>query len=98
MNDMARAYLGRIEQSLEDLQELLKDAEGQTQGQQEAHERLLKQFWSQGKELAALAQSIRDFEKVQDENKQLKDTHKELEERTRRVLEHVKTLIEEFRR
>ncbi len=98
MNDLLKSYLSRIENSVEDLRSALEHGREAMTTQQEAHERLLKQFWSRGKELSALGETFKDYERLRDENDRLRRTHNELQERTRRVLDFAKALSEEFRR
>lgn len=98
MNELVKSYLSRIEKSVHDLHEALRQSHEQLQTQQEAHERLLKQYWSRGKEVSTLSEAMKNFEALQNENQRLKEAHKELQERTRRVLEYTKALTDEFRR
>lgn len=98
MNDLLKSYLGRIEKSVNDLRKSLEHSREAMTTQQEAQERLLKQYWSRGKELAQLGESVKDYERLRDENLRLRNVQQELQVRTRQVLEYAKALSEEFRR
>jgi hypothetical protein len=98
VNELVKSYLGRIEQSIDTLQDTLKNAHEQLAAQQEGQERLLKQYWSRVKELSTLGEAVKDLETLQNENERLKATHQELQDRARRVLEYAKQLTDELRR
>ena len=57
MNPMVRAYLERLNTSLDDVQEAVQEIGGGLSHEKERSERLLKQYWNRGKELSVLQQT-----------------------------------------
>ena len=97
MNPLVRSYLKQIEQASEDLHAALVRNREQIERNEAAHERLMKQFWDRGKEIAVLKEGLGDYETFQEENERLKAVQEELSERLHRVLGYTKALTSEFR-
>ncbi len=97
MNPLIRAQLKQIEQALDGLQGVLTHQRDAREKDGEAHEQLLRQYWSRGKELATVRDTLEDFEDLKAENDRLNATHKELRERLGKVLDCTKTLSGELR-
>lgn len=98
MNDRVKTYLKRLDALVDDLHTSLERSREQLGEAQDAHERLLKQYWSRGKEITTMTDSVKEFEALQEENQRLRDIHQEVQERTRTVLEYTKALSDELRR
>ncbi|HPO17237.1 MAG TPA: hypothetical protein PLI09_27635 [Candidatus Hydrogenedentes bacterium] len=98
MNDRVKTYLKRLDALVDDLHTSLERSREQLGEAQDAHERLLKQYWSRGKEITTMKNSVKEFEALQEENQRLRDIHQEVQERTRTVLEYTKALSDELRR
>jgi predicted nuclease with TOPRIM domain len=97
MNPMVRAYLERINTSLDDLQEAVQDMGGGLSHEKERSERLLKQYWNRGKELSVLQQTAGEMEAVLAENARLREAHAELEARLQNVLSLTKGILNELK-
>lgn len=96
MNKATRTYLRQIEQGIGDLHGALKRAREQAQAQQEAHEKLVKEFWSKGKEASAMHASAQEFDVLQQENEQLREAKREVGERLQRIRDYTKALREDI--
>ncbi len=97
MNPLIRAQLKQIQQAVDGLQGVLTRQRDGREKDAEAHEQLLRQYWSRGKELAAMRDTLEEFEEVKTENQRLAATYNELQERLGKVLDCTKTLSGELR-
>ena len=97
MNPMIRSQLTRIEASLDELHQLLTETREHHTEQVQAREKLLKAYWSRGKEISVLNQTVADFEALQEENARLKEMKEAFREHLGRVLTYTKALTNEFR-
>ncbi len=98
MNDQTKKYLKRIDALVGDVHVALMRSREQLGEAQEAHERLLKQYWSRGREITTMTDSVKEFEALQEENRRLRAVQEELQQRARTVLEYTKALSKELRR
>lgn len=97
MNPMVRAYLERLNTSLDDVQEAVQEIGGGLSHEKERSERLLKQYWNRGKELSVLQQTAGEMEAVLAENARLREAHAELEARLQQVLALTKGILHELK-
>ena len=97
MNKLVSAQLKQIENAAEQLHNALQSASQQIKTHEEAHERLLQQYWNSGKEMAVLGETAKGYEALQQQNDILRQAQLELKERLGRVLAYSKALISEFR-
>ena len=97
MNPIIKTYIDNIEDRLHSLESVLADQKEEITHQAAAHERLLQQYWSRGKELGVMQHSAEEITEIQEENERLNAAKEELLERTNRVLGYTKALTEEFR-
>lgn len=65
MNKIVKGYLKRIEAATEDLAERLEDLRAQRDHQQEAREKLLKEFWVRGKRLSQLEEATKTLPDIE---------------------------------
>lgn len=97
MNPMVRAYLERMNASLDDIEAAFKDLDSGLEHEKDRSERLLKQFWSRGRELSTLKETAGEMEAVLAENARLRESHAELEGRLQQVLALTKGILHELK-
>ena len=97
MNPLVNNLIKQINLTLDEVQDSLQSVRSQAKEQQENREQLLKQYWNRGKELSVLQENTDEFNALQAENSQLKETQQAIEERLQRVLACTKALAHEFK-
>ena len=97
MNPLVAKQLYLIKENIQELHKALVAARAEIADQLEARERLMKEHWSDRKEVATLRRAGSDYDKLEAENERLRARTCTIEEGLRRILIYTKALDEEFR-
>ncbi len=94
MNPFIKSYLDQIDVLVGDIEGALERYDARLQQTQEARETLMKQYWSVGRQLNALQETIEKLPALEEENHRLRDKNQRSAEHARRILECSKALSE----
>lgn len=94
MNPLLQAQFDQIQDAIAKLDVALAKSHERARKEQTDRKRILRQSWSQSKELSVLQENTADIGRLVGENEQFRAREKQLREGLRRVLDHVKALEE----
>jgi len=97
VNNLTKSYFKQMHQAVDALQATLQKKREYIQSQKQSQERITKELWARGKEIAALKEAVKTLDAMTRENARLRETRAELDARLTQVLEYTKALGDEFR-
>lgn len=92
MNPFAKTYLDQMHRHVDELASALERFDQELQQSQEARETLLKQYWSAGRQISALQETLARMPSLEDENQALREKNDAAVESARRILAYAKAL------
>ncbi len=92
MNPFVKTYIDQMHALVSDLTVTLEEYERRLEDAQDAKEDLLRQYWSAGRHISALEETVAQLPALEEENRELKEKNKRSLEHARRILDYAKTL------
>lgn len=92
MNPFVKTYTNQLHALVNELASILADYDAQLAQAQEAREKTLQQFWSAGRQISALQETLGRMPALEEENASLQEQLTEAVERATRILDYTKAL------
>lgn len=92
MNPFVKTYIEQIHHLVEELSYTLENYEQELKQTQDAKETLLKQYWSAGRQISALQETLDRMPALEEENRTLREKNQASADSARRILAYAKAL------